>query len=99
MAKPTREYLERRVRSLEAYEAFFWLRNEKPIVLRSGEWTIKVVGLNRSHGGLVLTNNGHNVQFAVDFCIRVGQSADPYLRDLANQIHREQRKALEARSA
>ena len=94
--KPTRQCLERKIRDLEAYEAFFAVRDEKPVELRSGEWTIKVVGLNRCHGGLVLTTNGHSVQFATDFCARVAESFDPYMRDLVSQIHRAQKRALEA---
>lgn len=99
MKRPTIAELQAKIRALEPYQELFYCRREKPIVLKSGDHKVKLVGASRASGGVVIVGPSDSVSFACEWCQRIETQyfRDPYLRDLAAQIRRLQKEAVQKR--
>lgn len=78
---------------LSAYQEAYWcLRaGEVPMVLRSGEESIELLGAHRASGGVVLAGSG--VTRASVWCERAIATGLPYQIELARLIQRDQERA------
>lgn len=104
MKKPTIAELQTKIALLEPYqEAFFCLRRgEEPVTITCEDRSATVVGLARMTGGVVIEINGEPCApfYVSSFTATYAHSPhDPYMADVARQITRLQRVAVEARYA
>lgn len=107
--KRTREELEARLRTAEASEELVFslfsgdcakrIRTVYgPRKIESGDFTFWLYGADRASGGVIVQEHCTSVLgYAVDVCVRWGESDDPYLRDCVSQVHRAQKEFLEKR--
>jgi len=109
--KRTREELEARLRVAEASEelVFALLSGDcakrirtiyGPRKIESGEFTFWLYGADRGSGGVIVQEHDGCTSvlgYAVDVCIRWGESGDPYLRGCASQVHSAQKEYVEKR--
>jgi len=96
--RPSVASLQAEIANLRPFQelSFCLLRGSKRVPLQSGDLRVEIIGAGRASGGIAIVG-GSSVHFACDYAQRLEATADPYLRDLASQIRRLQREALEKR--
>ena len=89
MRRLTIASLQEQIETLSPYQEFFFVRDEEPIVIRSGEFEFRLYGVHRASGGVV-TYGRTGVYFAEYSCQQWEKSRDPHLKECASQVRIQQ---------